>query len=88
MKRPIQAALLLVAAVATYQAAIIAGSTKMPAPSAGPRDDHTQEMAVQTYNSGVSYRDKGKKAEEQLATQKSPTAQSSRRGRQTNTGRR
>ena len=71
MKRPIQAALLLAAAVAMYQGAMSAEGTKMPAPSGGPARMMTpEEMAVETYNSGLSHRDKGKKAEQQLADAK------------------
>ena len=71
MKRPIQAALLLAAAVAMYQVAMRAEGTKMPAPSAGPARMITpEEMAVETYNSGLSHRDKGKKFEQQLADAK------------------
>ena len=71
MTRPIQAALLLAAAVAMYQGAMSAEGTKMPAPSGGPSRMMTpEEMAVETYNSGLSHRDKGKKAEQQLADAK------------------
>ena len=70
MKRPIQAALLLAAAVAMYQGAMSAEGTKMPSPSGSMRMATPEEMAVEAYNSGLSHRDKGKKAEQQLADAK------------------
>ena len=70
MKRPIQAALLLAAAVAMYQGRMSAEGTKMPSPSGSMRMATPEEMAVEAYNSGLSHRDKGKKAEQQLADAK------------------
>src|SRR5688500_9305756 len=71
MKRPIQAALLLAAAVAMYQGAMSAEGSKMPSPSSAPARMITpEEMAVEAYNRGISHRDKGRKAEQQLTSAK------------------
>jgi tetratricopeptide (TPR) repeat protein len=53
-----------------YQVAISAENTTMPAPTPGMRMMTPEELAVQSYNSGVSHRDKGRKAEQQLSTAK------------------
>jgi tetratricopeptide (TPR) repeat protein len=69
MRRSVQAALLLAAGVAMYQGVMVAESAKMPTPATS-RMMTPEEMAVQAYNSGVSHRDKGNKAEQQLTTAK------------------
>ena len=72
MTRSIQAALLMAAAVALCQGATTAETSKVPAnPSApGMKMMTREEMAVEAFNNGVGHRDKGRKAEEQLAAAK------------------
>jgi tetratricopeptide (TPR) repeat protein len=69
MKRLVQTALVL-AVFGTCSGAIIAENTRMPAPSTPARMPTPEELAVESYNSGVSHRDKGHKAEQQVATAK------------------
>ena len=69
MTRSIQAALLLAAAVALCQGAITAETSPMPA-APTTRMMTPEELAVESYNNGVSHRDKGRKAEQQLTTAK------------------
>ena len=68
MRRLIQALLLLVVAGAAYQKAILAENSKLP--SMPSRVTTPAEQAVEAYNNGVSHRDKGRKAEGQLAAAK------------------
>jgi tetratricopeptide (TPR) repeat protein len=71
MRRPVYAALVLAAFAAVYQVGIRAENTKMPGPTMPSMRTLTpEELAVQAYNSGVSHRDKGRKAEQDLTTAK------------------
>jgi len=68
MKRSMQAALLLMAAVASYQVGTMASGSSLPSMPA--RTMTPEERAIEAYNNGLQHRDKGKKAEEQRATAK------------------
>ena len=65
MKRLIQAALLIAGTFAFYQVAMTAEGSKLP--DLRTRAMTPEERAVEAYNNGIGHRDKGNKAEQQLA---------------------
>jgi len=72
MKRSIGASLAVAAALAVYQVVMAASGSSLPSSSAGaPAKTLTpEERAVEAYNSGIDHKDKGKKAELQIASAK------------------
>ena len=69
MRRVIQTVCVL-GLVGLCAGTIVAESTRMPAPATPMRMPTPEELAVEAYNSAVSHRDKGQKAEQQLGTAK------------------
>lgn len=69
MRRLVKAGLVLTV-VGVCSGPIVAENTRMPAPTTPARMPTPDELAVEAYNSGVSHRDKGHKAEQQVATAK------------------
>lgn len=71
MSRMVKGVLMLAAIVGLYQGVAAASGTSMPAmggaPSAAPKSP--AEMARESYNNGIEHKDKGKKLEEQFASQ-------------------
>jgi len=72
MSRMVKGVLVLAAIVGLYQVGTRASGTSVPAggagaPAAAPKSP--AEMARESYNSGIEHKDKGKKLEEQFASQ-------------------